>query len=426
MEVIHVVSCFLRNRAAVLLVRRSDAVGSYTGRWGAIAGHVAPDPDEPAADRDRDPDAAAHAEIAEEAGLADAVTLVRRGDPFPVEDADLDTRWVVHPYLFDCDSRDVAVNAETTEYEWVPPTEILRRETVPDLWKSYDRVRPGVDAVADDRTHGSASLSLRALETLRDEAALAVERDAGDWNALAALARELRAARPSMPVVANRVNRVVHAAVDDRTPAAVETAATDALDAALDAAVEAAATAAERIAEERVVTLSRSGTVREALARADPAAVLVAESRPGAEGVGVAESLAGAGVDTTIAPDAAVAHALSTGDWDAVLVGADAILPDGAVVNKLGTRAFALAAAREDLPVYAVAAADKITPDPEPRLERADPAAVYDGDADLAVAAPLFDVTPADLVTGCCTERGLLDAEAVAAVAEEHGERAAW
>jgi translation initiation factor 2B subunit (eIF-2B alpha/beta/delta family) len=426
MEETHVVTCFLRNRAAVLLVRRSDAVGSYTGRWGAIAGHVAPAPDEPTADRDRDPDAAAHAEIAEETDLADAVALVRRGDPFPVEDADLDTRWVVHPYLFDCDSRAVTVDEEATEYEWTAPTEILRRETVPDLWTSYDRVRPGVDAVAEDRTHGSAYLSLRALETLRDEAALAVERDARDWNALAALARDLRTARPSMPVVANRVNRVMATAVEDRTPDAVETAATDALDAALDADDAAAATAAERIAGERVVTLSRSGTVRDVLGRADPDAVLVAESRPGAEGVGVAESLAAVGVDTTIAPDAAMAHELSTGDWDAVLVGADAILPDGAVVNKVGTRALALAAAREGLPLYAVAAADKITPEPEPHLERADPVDVYDGDAALDVAAPLFDVTPAELVAGCCTEQGLLDAEAVAAVAAGHGERAAW
>ena len=426
MEETHVVTFFLRNRTDVLLVRRSDAVGSYTGQWGAIAGHVAPDPDAPAAERDRDPDAAAHAEIAEEAGLADAVTLVCRGEPFPVEDADLDTRWVVHPYLFDCDARTVTVDEETTECEWVSPTELLRRETVPDLWTSYDRVRPGVATVADDRTHGSAYLSLRALETLRDEAALAVERDAGDWNTLAALARELRTARPSMPVVANRVNRVMAAAVDDRTPAAVEAAATDIITAAFDADDAAAETAADRVAGDRLVTLSRSGTVREALARADPAAVLVAESRPGGEGVGVAESLTADGVDTTITADAALAHELASGDWDAVLVGADTVLPDGRVVNKVGTRSLALAAVREGVPVYVVAAVDKVATDTEPHLEDADPAAVYDDDADLHVTAPLFDETPADCVTGLCTEQGELDAEDIAAVAAEHRERAEW
>lgn len=420
----HVVTCFLRNRAAVLLVRRSDAVGPYTGRWGAVAGHVAPDSD---ADNDaRDLDAAARREIAAVTGLTDAVTLVRRGEPFPAADADLDTRWLVHPYLFDCASRDVRLDEAATASEWVPPTEILRRETVPDLWTAYDRVRPGVATVADDRTHGSAFLSMRALGTLRDEAALAVERDAGDWDDLAALARDLRGARPSMPVVANRVNRAMYAAADDRTPNAVGRAAEEAIADALEADDAAAATAAADLDGGRVVTLSRSGTVREAIAEADPDAVLVAESRPGGEGVAVAESLATDGLAVTLAPDAAVAHELATGDHDAVLVGADTVLPDGRVVNKVGTRAVALAAAREDVPVLVAASVDKVSTDADPHLERADPTDVYGGEAALDVAAPLFDVTPAALVTGYCTERGVLDAGDVAAVAAAHRERAAW
>jgi translation initiation factor 2B subunit (eIF-2B alpha/beta/delta family)/ADP-ribose pyrophosphatase YjhB (NUDIX family) len=427
MEETHVVTCFLRNRAAVLLVRRSDAVGSYSGQWGAVAGHVAPDPDDPdESDAATDPDAAARREIAEETGLADAVTLVRRGDAFPVADDDLDTRWVVHPYLFDCDSRDVRLDEEATESEWVPPTEILRRETVPDLWTSYDRVRPGADTVADDRDHGSTYLSVRALETLRDEAALTVERDAGDWDALATLARDLRAARPSMAVVANRVNRAMHVAADDRTPAAVERAAEDTIADALDADDAAAAVAADEVDGGRLVTLSRSGTVREALRRADPDGVLVAESRPGGEGVGVAESLSADGTAVTLAADAALAHELAGGDYDAVLVGADAVLPDGRVVNKVGTRAVALAAAREDVPLFVVAAAAKVSTDATPSLERADPTDVYDGDAAIDVAAPLFDVTPADLVAGFCTEQGVLDADDVAAVAAAHRDRAEW
>ena len=333
---------------------------------------------------------------------------------------------MVHPYLFDCDSRDVRLDEEASASEWVPPTEILRRGTVPDLWTSYDRVRPGVDTVADDRDHGSTYLSVRALETLRDEAALAVERDAGDWDDLAALARDLRAARPSMAVVANRVNRAMHAAADDRKPAAVERAAEVAITDALDADDAAAATAAETVDGDCLVTLSRSGTVREALRRADPEGVLVAESRPGGEGVGVAESLAVDGTAVTLAPDAALAHELAGGDHDAVLVGADAVLPDGRVVNKVGTRAVALAATREGVPLFVVAAAAKVSTDPDPHLEPADPTDVYDGDATIDVAAPLFDVTPPDLVAGYCTERGVLDADDVAAVAAAHRERAEW
>ncbi|MBV0903813.1 NUDIX domain-containing protein [Haloarcula salina] len=422
-----VVTCFLRSEGEVLLLRRSDAVGSYAGRWGGVAGHVADDDG-----RDREPEAAAQAEIQEETGLGDAVALLRRGAPFPVEDADRGTRWVVHPFLFDCASRDVRANEETTETAWVHPPEILRRETVPRLWTSYDRVRPRVATVREDRTHGSAWISLRALEVLRDEAALAAtgradeletaERAGDDWGALATLARALREARPSMVVVANRVDRAMHA-VADRTPSAVERAATEALTDAVSADGVAAAVAADHVGD-RVATLSRSGTVRTVLAAAGPSAVLVAESRPGREGVGVAEALADDAA-VTLTTDAAFGHELAAWDAETLVVGADRVLPDGRVVNKVGTRAAALSAAAAGADCYAVCATDKVAPSADWEREDRDPTEVYDGDAAVDVANPTFDVTPADAVT-VVTERGVLDAEDIGAVADAHRERGEW
>jgi translation initiation factor 2B subunit (eIF-2B alpha/beta/delta family) len=405
-----VVTVFLRNAGEVLLLRRSDEVGSYPGRWGGVAGHA-----------EGDPDGAAREEIREETGIDPAaVDLVRRGGPFPVEDEAF--AWRVHPYLFDCPTREVRTNYETAEFEWVPPTEILRRETVPELWTSYDRVRPTPETVADDTEHGAAYLSLRALECLRDEAALAADRGGG-WADIAGVARALLDARPSMAVVASRVNRAMHGASDDRTPEAVERAAAEGHRRARTADTGAAAPDPDWV---RVLTLSRSGTVRRALIDA-PALerVFVAESRPAREGAGVAERLAEASA-VTLHTDAAVAHVLATRDVDAVVVGADAVLADGSVVNKTGTRAAALAAAREGVPVDVVCAADKISPDEEPHLESGPAEAVYDGDADLDVLNPTFDVAPADLVTAVRTERGVLDTDGVRAVAREHAALADW
>ncbi|WP_254546183.1 NUDIX domain-containing protein [Halomarina pelagica] len=416
MDETHVVTCFLRNGGDVLLLRRSDAVGSYSGMWGTVAGHA-----------EGDPDALVREEIEEETGLLDAATFVRRGDPFEVRDEALDVRWVVHPYLFDCDSRAVTTNDETVEWEWVPPTEILQRETVPDLWQSYAAVAPTVETVVEDRTHGAAYVSVRALEVLRDRAAEAVARDEAEWGALAALARDLRDARPSMTVVANRVNRV--AAEADGDPTAVAERARAAIDRALTADGDAAREAAELVSGARVLTLSRSGTVREALARADPAAVYVAESRPDGEGVAVAEALAGDddadGPTVTLLPDAAVAQALADEPIDAVLVGADSVLADGRVVNKVGTRAAALSAGREGIPVYAVAAADKVAPATDADLESRGREAIYDGDAPLSAYVPTFDVTPAEAVT-LVTEDGPQSVGDVRALAEAARERARW
>ncbi|MFB6307980.1 MAG: NUDIX domain-containing protein [Haloarculaceae archaeon] len=418
-----VVTCFLRNRGEVLLLRRSENVGSYAGQWGAVAGHA-----------EGDPDAAAREEIREETGLDDAVRLVREGDPFPVVDGNLGRRWLVHPYLFDCDRRDAEYNDETATAEWVPPTAILDRETVPQLWNSYDRVRPRVETVESDREHGSAYISLRALEVLRDESALAAkgrhrdderaERDSDDWAALTALARDLLAARPSMAVVQNRLNRAVSGASADATPGALAQTSQEGIERAVAADEQAAAVAAERLPD-RVATLSRSGTALAAIEGADPDSVLVAESRPGREGIEVAERLA-ASAAVTVTTDAAFAFELAERGVEALVVGADRVLPDGRVVNKVGTRAAALAAAHAGIDVYVVAASDKIATDeridPEPR-EDGD---VYDGRASLSVANPTFDVTPAEAVDAVLTERGALDAAAVREISGEHRQLAAW
>jgi translation initiation factor 2B subunit (eIF-2B alpha/beta/delta family)/8-oxo-dGTP pyrophosphatase MutT (NUDIX family) len=402
----HVVTCFLRDPSTgrVLLTRRSDAVGTYAGQWAGVSGYVEGDPDGALGDARR--------EIREETGL-DA-TLVRAGDA--VELVDGDREWTVHPFLFDARG-DPTPNEELVETEWIQATAMLDRETVPGLWTAYRRVGPTDSTVETDRDHGSSWLSLRALAALRDAAADA-ERGDGAFERVAEDARTLRDARPSMAVVANRVNRVLAEA--DRTPASVRRHAETELDAAADADAAAAREAAARLhGVECVATLSRSETVHDALSRVD-CDVVVGESRPGGEGVAVAESLAD-GRAVTLTTDAA----LPGRSVDAAVVGADAVLPGGNVVNKVGTYSLALAAARASVPCYVVTARDKVRTDDAVAEEPRPAAALYDGDAPLSVANPTFERVPADLVT-VVTEAGTLDADAIASVAAAHRENARW
>ena len=409
----HVVACFLHNRGEVLLLRRSDETESSPGLWSTVTGRS-----------ESDPDTAAREVIREGTGLDGIVSLVRRGEPFAVEDGE--TRWRVHPYLFDCESRAVETTDEATTCKWVSPTEIRRRETVLGLWRAYEHVAPTVETIADDADHGAASLSVRALEVLRDRAGVLATTNAGEadgWDDLAALARDLREARPSMVVIESRINRAMAEA--NRTPRAVEESARAGIERAF-AVDEAAASAADDRLSGTVLTLSRSGTVLDALRQADIERVVVAESRPAREGVGVAEELAdGDDCQITLVTDAAVAHVLAEHSVDCVLVGADTILADGSVVNKVGTRGVAIAAAHEDVPVYAVASSDKISTDTDAHFEDGDPETVYDGDADLHVANPTFDRTPPEFVT-VVTEDGPLDAAAVGEDAEKLASLASW
>lgn len=275
---------------------------------------------------------------------------------------------------------------------------------------------PAAREVATDTDRGATALSLAALDALGERA-----RAGETWATVADRARALRDARPAMPAVANRVNRAM-ASAEERTPAAVARAVATVRDAAR-RADEAAADAAAGQVGDAVLTLSRSGTVHETLARANLDRVFVTESRPAREGVGTAEQLA-ADHEVTLLVDAAAPALLATGRVDTVLVGADTVGPDGSVLNKVGTRGLALAAAREDVPCLAVAASDKVS-HREPTGEDGDPAAVYDGDADLGVFAPTFDLTPPDLVT-VVTEQGVLSTGDLRAVAERHREAARW
>jgi translation initiation factor 2B subunit (eIF-2B alpha/beta/delta family) len=200
--------------------------------------------------------------------------------------------------------------------------------------------------------------------------------------------------------------------------------AAEAAEAALDADDAAAALAGERCGAS-VATLSRSGTVLAALRATEPA-VLIGESRPACEGTEIAAELADDGLDVTLTTDAALAGELAARDPDTVLVGADAVLADGSVVNKIGTRGLALAAARESVPVYVAAAVDKVRPDEEMHGESGSAADLYDGEAPVTVTNPVFDRTPADLVSAVLTERGALESEGVRAVAAEHRKHAGW
>ncbi|MFB6160500.1 MAG: translation initiation factor 2, partial [Haloferacaceae archaeon] len=107
------------------------------------------------------------------------------------------------------------------------------------------------------------------------------------------------------------------------------------------------------------------------------------------------------------------------------LVGADAVLPDGAAVNRTGSYPLALAAAAADRPFRVVAARDKVRPDDAAPDEREE-VSPYDGDAPVDAACPLFERVPGDLVDAVVTEAGVLDAAGVAAVADRHREHAAW
>lgn len=123
-----VVTCLLEHDGKILLLKRSQRVGTYRGLWGGVAGYV---------EELEDPYDTAIKEIREEAGIRiDDLELVRKGDPLEISDTYEGKRydWTVYPFLFHIQSKDlVHIDWEHEEYRWVHPSELRRLETVPGL-----------------------------------------------------------------------------------------------------------------------------------------------------------------------------------------------------------------------------------------------------------------------------------------------------
>ena len=168
--------------------------------------------------------------------------------------------------------------------------------------------------------------------------------------------------------------------------------------------------------------------------RGIPVHVWVDETRPRSQGLLTAWELAGHGVPHTLVADNAGGHLMQHGKVDLVLVGADRVTRHGDIANKIGTYLKALAARDNDVPFYAAVPTptidweidDALSGIPieersgdELRLVRGldgagRPACVAIAPDTTAVANPAFDVTPAALVTGIVTEKGIFPAKETA------------
>lgn len=141
--------------------------------------------------------------------------------------------------------------------------------------------------------------------------------------------------------------------------------------------------------------------------------VWVSETRPRNQGLLTAWELREAGVPHTLIADNAAGLLLMQGKVDLVIVGADRIAANGDTANKVGTYLKALAARAHGVPFYVAAPLSTIdfacpSGAAIPIEERA---AEELAAGDVAVANPAFDVTPAALISGIISERGVALAE---------------
>ncbi|MFC2115566.1 S-methyl-5-thioribose-1-phosphate isomerase [Bacteroidota bacterium] len=161
-----------------------------------------------------------------------------------------------------------------------------------------------------------------------------------------------------------------------------------------------------------------------------PVHVWVDETRPRNQGARLtAWELEQHGVPHTIIVDNAGGHLMQKGEVDMVIVGSDRTTRTGDVANKTGTYLKALAASDNDIPFYVALPSSSIDFSirvglKEISVEERDPdeirkiEGIYEGEIHSVIIMPGsspvsnygFDITPARLVTGIITERGICGA----------------
>jgi methylthioribose-1-phosphate isomerase len=158
--------------------------------------------------------------------------------------------------------------------------------------------------------------------------------------------------------------------------------------------------------------------------------VIANETRPYLQGARLtAWELVQEGIPCTLITDSMAGHLMSKGEVDVVVVGADRIAANGDVVNKIGTYTLAVLAKRHGIPFYVAAPLSTFDSGISdgahiPIEERpAEEVTGYRGTRwapqGVQVRNPAFDVTPADLVSGIITEKGIASApyqESIAAL----------
>lgn len=298
--------------------------------------------------------------------------------------------------------------------------EILRLGTVAEL----------VDAVRRLAVRGAPALGVAGGYGV----ALAVREHPDDPAARDAAIRRVATARPT---AVNLARGVQHASAALPGGLGAVLAAADGLrDAEIDSSARQAERGADLVADlcgERPTVLTHCntgalaavvggtalGVVAELHRRGRLGGVIASETRPLLQGARLtAWELGRLGVPYRIAVDGAGPFLMARGEVDAVILGADRICANGDVVNKVGSYAHALGAARAGIPFLVVAPESTVdgataTGADVPIEDRAAGEVLAfagrrttpDG---VEAANPAFDVTPHDLVTAIVTDRRVI------------------
>lgn len=131
-DIAPVVIVFAEYNNKILLLKRSEKVRTYKGRWNIIAGYL-DDPSESIEDK-------IYEELEEEAGIEkEMVESIYVGEVFDEVDNEINKTWVTAPVLAKLKKDpEIKLDWEHTEYKWVEKDKVL--EIAPWLEEEFNKI----------------------------------------------------------------------------------------------------------------------------------------------------------------------------------------------------------------------------------------------------------------------------------------------
>jgi len=138
------------------------------------------------------------------------------------------------------------------------------------------------------------------------------------------------------------------------------------------------------------------------------------ETRPLFQGRITAKNLLKEKIDTTMVVDSSASFLISHNSgkdlmMNKIILGADAILPDGSVINKIGSFGIALTAYQEKIPLYVAASLLKYHSKSWIKIEKRSGKEIWQkAPQNLKIINFAFDQIPAEYITGIICESGIV------------------
>jgi eIF-2B alpha/beta/delta-like uncharacterized protein len=273
-----------------------------------------------------------------------------------------------------------------------------------------------LEEIRSDKYHGADYLSNKALEVLMKLTDItSVQSSDHLYSLLMTYAKELIVIRPSMAPMTNKL-ATLFKKLDSSQPLKtlrekVRIEAFNIINGTEEIQQKITEHTKKIIGEAQTVfTHSSSSTVINVINGINAENVICTESRPQLEGRNMAKELRNRGLNVLLVIDAAMGLFMES--VDLALTGADSVLPDGSIINKVGTKMLAYAANDQGIPLYVVCDTNKFNVlnylGHKIQLEEHPPEEVADLKG-INVRNPYFEVVPYRLVTGIITEWGLMD-----------------